>query len=128
MAKQDIPEAAPTKEEFLAVQDELLDIASDESDAAFSRRGQLKAKMRKWGPHAACGDEPMQEITVPLAHDGITKFQINRKVYFGKCYVPACVVRELAGMIDRNRTIDRDRFRDQIKNLPGVEISAKATG
>lgn len=118
---------APTKEEFLLAQDEFLDLVGDDSDAAFHRRSKLKDKLRKWGPHAGCGAEPMVEIEVPTAHDGISHFKINRKTYHGKCFVPACEARQLAHMIESNRRIDRERFREQIKHLPAHEVSAKTS-
>jgi len=134
LAEVDAGDIAPTREEFLALEQEFLDIQGDDSDAALSRRHQIRMRLRTFGPHGKCGPEPMVEIMVPQpvgSSEGTVNgdfFRISNKVYVGKCLVPACVARELGRMIAMNRQIDQERFRGQQKLLTGFEITAKNLG
>lgn len=118
---------APTREAWLALQDEFLDLVGDDSQEAFNRRTRIRQLLKKLGPHAGCGDEQMVEIDIPLSVTN-EPFKINQKIFHGKCMVPECEARQLAYMIHKNLQVDRDRFRGQQKTLPGFEIHAKTIG
>jgi hypothetical protein len=123
------PRNGAARETFLAAQDEFLDTVGDDSDEASRIRLQFRRLARKATHLQTCGpDCVLVEIDVPAAASnphGTDYFRLGNTTYGqGKYTVYACVARELAYMIDKNRRVDDRRMREATHMLSAGSIRA----
>jgi len=117
------------RRQFLAAQDEFLDLVGDDSDEASRLRTQYKRMVRKATHLQRCGPDCVQvEIDVPAAAsnpNGHDYFRLGTKTYPpGRYTVYACEARELAYLIDQNRRVDDGRLREHTRVQTAGSIRA----
>ena len=123
-------EGDEARRQFLAAQDEFLDLVGDDSDEASRLRTAYKRMVRKATHLQRCGPDCVPvEIEVPAAASnphGHDYFRLGTKTYPpGRYTVYACEARELAYLIDQNRRVDDSRLREHTRVTTAGSIRAQ---